>query len=178
MSIRRAQFVAILLAAHAGAVAATTPFSKAVNDAAFEICPAFLTGEMSVNDAGVLKKIGFELLPAEAGKDIHPRFGKLQMISKKVSDRDLVITSAELPFCQVQWEGADGPEILAALKGDLITSQGYAEDTSNRGIRGGASYETFKKVLEPGAVAYFQLVSAPQSSGVPKLFAQISVLEK
>jgi hypothetical protein len=172
------RIAAFALLSSASTFASATPLSEAVDIAAFELCPAFLTGELSVNDAGAMKKHGFVRLTPEAGRDSHPRFGKLQMIMKKISDGELVISSGENAFCQVQWQGTDAPAILATLKSELLTEQGYAVDPTNQGNRNGTYFETFKRQLEPGIVSYFQLLSMPQPSGRPRFIAQISVVEE
>jgi hypothetical protein len=169
---------AIAVLSSASAVASATPLSEAVDVAVFELCPAFLTGELSISDAGAMKKHGFVRLAPEPGREIHPRFGKFQMISRKVSDGELMISSGENAFCQVQWQGTDGPAILATLKSELLTEQGYTVDPNNQGTKDGTSFETFKRKIEPGIVSYFQLLSMPQPSGRPHSIAQISVVEE
>lgn len=100
------------------------------------------------------------------------------MIVRKVSNVDLTVTSGENALCQIQWEKADGPDILAMLKSEVISEHGYVEDPNNRGLKNGVSFETFTRKLEPGIVSYFQLLTMPQPSGKPRLMAQFSVMEE
>lgn len=143
-----------------GLAAAQAPASRPddlVSHLAFDRCPSFVKGEMTLKGDADLTARGF----GEQIKSwVHPISGPVEFRSDQLPGLMIIFGGAPGTLCQVNMIGADAPARLAMLRNQLARlPYTFAPDAERSGVQSnGANVETLKATLSDHDFMFVQFI--------------------